>query len=296
MKSSFHSLIIFLPFFCNCQFNSVPLLPRSYPGRLASRNSTQFFSTKLFFITTLHGPRRKHSLYCWEGMFAAPLHNDGSYWSIVCVFLATGMCLLSLCLAMNVYSDLAIPAFGRRVTICLGYLSLYTSTFSTTIPSVNYYAKYFRFYATRITWLISYQTSRELLCRLTGDFVLFGQGQDLYPRWGIVGNYCHDTFPFARLSNGWTSRLLLPITGKQLSIRVVVADHWYIVNPKSLSTGNFSVGKYELKPHKCVSMIFWLRLVSRWKLCGPRVAQLVEALCYKPESRGFHSRWGNWNY
>jgi hypothetical protein len=26
------------------------------------------------------------------------------------------------------------------------------------------------------------------------------------------------------------------------------------------------------------------------------VAQLVEALCYKPEGRGFDSRWCHWNY
>jgi hypothetical protein len=36
MNSSFHSLILFLPVFCYCQFNSVP---NSFPGRLASRNS-----------------------------------------------------------------------------------------------------------------------------------------------------------------------------------------------------------------------------------------------------------------
>jgi hypothetical protein len=61
-KSSFHSLIPFLPLFCNCQLSSVPLLPSSYPAWLASRNSTQFFSTEIFFITILHGSRRKHSL------------------------------------------------------------------------------------------------------------------------------------------------------------------------------------------------------------------------------------------
>jgi hypothetical protein len=44
------------------QLNSIPLLPSPHPGRLASRNSTQFFSTELFFITSLYGPRRKHSL------------------------------------------------------------------------------------------------------------------------------------------------------------------------------------------------------------------------------------------
>jgi hypothetical protein len=45
-------------------------------------------------------------------VFIAPLHSNGSY-SII----AAGMCLPSHCLAMNVYSDFTIPAFGRRVTI-----------------------------------------------------------------------------------------------------------------------------------------------------------------------------------
>jgi hypothetical protein len=57
MKSSLHYIITFLPLFCNCQLNSIPLLPSSYPGRLPSRNSTE-----LFLIITLHGSRRKHSL------------------------------------------------------------------------------------------------------------------------------------------------------------------------------------------------------------------------------------------
>jgi hypothetical protein len=132
MRSSFHSLIPFLPLLCNCQFwrldsiqclcskahilagwrletrfNSMPLFPSSYHGRLESRNSTQFnasapkliswqagvsklYSIQRFcsqagvskldsslhpmlllpaselsfiLITTLHGPRRKRSLY-----------------------------------------------------------------------------------------------------------------------------------------------------------------------------------------------------------------------------------------
>jgi hypothetical protein len=33
MKFTSHSLISFFPFFCNCQLNSTPLLPSSYPGR-----------------------------------------------------------------------------------------------------------------------------------------------------------------------------------------------------------------------------------------------------------------------
>jgi hypothetical protein len=68
MKSSFQSVISFFELFCNCQLSSVPLLSSSYPGRLASRNSTRFNSmlllpaSEIFLITTLHGSCRKHSL------------------------------------------------------------------------------------------------------------------------------------------------------------------------------------------------------------------------------------------
>jgi hypothetical protein len=40
IKQCFHSPIPFLSLFCNCQLHSIPLFPSSYPGRLASRNST----------------------------------------------------------------------------------------------------------------------------------------------------------------------------------------------------------------------------------------------------------------
>jgi hypothetical protein len=68
MKSSSHGLIPFLPLFCNCQFrrlDSIPLLPVTYPGRLASWNSTLHSmlllpASEIFFITTLQS-RRKHS-------------------------------------------------------------------------------------------------------------------------------------------------------------------------------------------------------------------------------------------
>jgi hypothetical protein len=49
-------------------------------------------------------------------MFTAPLHSNGSYYIVAWVFVAAGMCLPSRCLAMNVYSDLNVPAFGRLVT------------------------------------------------------------------------------------------------------------------------------------------------------------------------------------
>ena len=39
---------------------------------------------------------------------------------------------------------------------------------------------------------------------------------------------------------------------------------------------------------------FWLYTPSACE--GHAVAQLVEALCYKPEGRGFISRWCHWNF
>jgi hypothetical protein len=114
---SFYSLVPFLSLFYNCQLSSIPMLRGSYPGRLASRNSTQFFSNKLFFKITLHGPRRKQPIYIWEGVFTAPLHSNGSYWSAACVFVAAGICSPSRYLAMHVYFDFTISAFGRHATI-----------------------------------------------------------------------------------------------------------------------------------------------------------------------------------
>jgi hypothetical protein len=55
--------------------NSIPLLPSSYPGRLASRNSTNSSQLNYSARTT----QKTQRLYCWEGVFAAPLHGNGSY-------------------------------------------------------------------------------------------------------------------------------------------------------------------------------------------------------------------------
>jgi hypothetical protein len=63
----------------------------------------------VFFITTLHGPRRKHSL--------STLRKAHLQCLVACVFVAAGMCLPSRCLAMSIYFEFAIPALGRHITI-----------------------------------------------------------------------------------------------------------------------------------------------------------------------------------
>jgi hypothetical protein len=52
-----------------------------------------------------------------KGVFTAQLHNNESCAIVACVFVAAGMYLQSHCLAMDVSSDLTIPAFGRHVTV-----------------------------------------------------------------------------------------------------------------------------------------------------------------------------------
>jgi hypothetical protein len=60
--------------------------------------------------------RKTQPLYCWEGMFTAPLPSNESFSIVACVFVVEGMSLPIQCLAMNIYSDFTIPAFGRHIT------------------------------------------------------------------------------------------------------------------------------------------------------------------------------------
>jgi hypothetical protein len=55
------------------------------------------------------------------------------------VFVASGMCLPSLCLTMNFYSEFTIPAFGRHVTISYCKVSVMSemSLYSALCPVVD---------------------------------------------------------------------------------------------------------------------------------------------------------------
>jgi hypothetical protein len=59
--NSLFTIVLQLPIL-KIRLNLIPLLQSSYSGRLVSRNSTLFYTAKHFFITTLQGRRRKHSL------------------------------------------------------------------------------------------------------------------------------------------------------------------------------------------------------------------------------------------
>jgi hypothetical protein len=82
--------------------------------RLETRlDSTEIFLKNNFARTT----QKAQPLYCSEGVFTGPLHSNGSYLIVACVFVAAGMSLPTRCLAMYFYSDFTIPAFGHHVRI-----------------------------------------------------------------------------------------------------------------------------------------------------------------------------------
>jgi len=45
-----------------------------------------------------------------------------------------------------------------------------------------------------------------------------------------------------------------------------------------------------------ISVCVWINCINCLMYCVHWVAQLVEALRYKPEDRGFDSRWCHWNF
>jgi hypothetical protein len=86
MKSSFHSLIPFLPLFCNCQFqrlDSIQFLCSQAHILAGWSHETRLFtlccSVEFFFITTLHGPHGKRRLLLSHivlGELTAPLYSN----------------------------------------------------------------------------------------------------------------------------------------------------------------------------------------------------------------------------
>jgi hypothetical protein len=57
-------------------------------------------------------------------VFAEPLHSNGSYSIVACVFVAAGKCLPSICLAIDVSSDYTIPAFWHHFNTIFGFLDV----------------------------------------------------------------------------------------------------------------------------------------------------------------------------
>jgi hypothetical protein len=72
--------------------------------------------------------QKTQPLYCWKGVFTAPLQSNGSYSIVACLFVAAGMFTESL--SSNERLFWIISAFGRHITIrsnwCFIYIYIYT--------------------------------------------------------------------------------------------------------------------------------------------------------------------------
>jgi hypothetical protein len=98
------------------QFNSfAPKLISRQRG--VSKLDSILLNWTLLYNHFARATQKTQTLYCWQGVFAAPLHSNGSYSIVACVFVAAVMRLTSRCLSMNVYSEFTIPAFGRHITL-----------------------------------------------------------------------------------------------------------------------------------------------------------------------------------
>jgi hypothetical protein len=119
MKSSFHGLIPFLPLFCNCQLRRLYLIQFlcSQARGCVSKLDLVLLIWTLLYSHFARTTQKTETLCCLEGLFIAPLHGNGSYSIVACIFIAVGVYLPTRCLAMNVYSDFSISASGRHVTL-----------------------------------------------------------------------------------------------------------------------------------------------------------------------------------
>jgi hypothetical protein len=103
MKFSFHSLNPFLPLFCNYHFHCSQFISRQAG---VSKLDSVLLKLILLYNYLAGTTQETQPLYCWEGVFAAPLYSNGIYLIVTCLFVAAGMCLPSRCLEMNILTTL----------------------------------------------------------------------------------------------------------------------------------------------------------------------------------------------
>jgi hypothetical protein len=124
MKSSFHTQIPISLLYFNGHFwrlDSIQFLCSHAHIRVSWSLETGLILLNWPLLYN-HFARTTHKtqfLNCREGVFTTPLHSNESYSIVACVIVAAGMFLPSSCLAMDVFFDFTIPAFGRHATISL---------------------------------------------------------------------------------------------------------------------------------------------------------------------------------
>jgi hypothetical protein len=132
MKSSLHRLISFLSLFCSRQFRRLNSIHSSAP-KVISREAgvskldpllLDYYSSVNFLITTLHGPRRKHSLCLVICCLATDV-------LLLCESAGAGMCLPSHCLAIGIHVQYHYNAIELIQAQIQGYVAEKNTTFKT---------------------------------------------------------------------------------------------------------------------------------------------------------------------
>jgi hypothetical protein len=130
--------------------------------------STRGHSLSLFsaawdsrYIASRRIQQKAQPLYCWGGVFTAPLHRNSNSSIVVFVFISAGTCLLSRCLEMN-YSGFQVSCHN---TLQLTY-SCRENYIS--VPSVFSFCIY-QIYATSVreslTWICAKAYTRATLVK-----------------------------------------------------------------------------------------------------------------------------------
>jgi hypothetical protein len=85
------------------------------------RRLSQLYSQlpEILVIQPRGGPKRKRRFLTTAllRVFTSLLHRNCSSFIVLCVLISAETCLLSRCLAINLYSGSVLPAFRRHVTI-----------------------------------------------------------------------------------------------------------------------------------------------------------------------------------
>jgi hypothetical protein len=96
MKSSFYSLIRFLPLFCYRQVQRLDSIQFLCSQAHILAGWCLESRLTLLYNHFARNTQKTQPLSCWEGVFTAPMHSNGSYSIVACVLAAAGMFTESL--------------------------------------------------------------------------------------------------------------------------------------------------------------------------------------------------------
>jgi len=141
---------------------------------------------------------------------------------------------------------------------------------------------------------------------MTSNFTFTKSNEKQRKRWALDQSVTHSVNTSSSSSSVSSFRYLccyhIREQATQLLFSLILITHtlqkaaFYLYNPQpcaNYGSHNNAWTWYEQSFLKVHSLCFTILL---YFLRGHAVVQLVEALCYKPEGRGFDSRWCHWNF